>query len=489
MLGGNPPSSQLHDYCFVYDVDLSPKYDQTIRNRRVPISVRQDSKLFCKVIEAKGVSSVDQIFCTIHLDNDKYSQTRVIHGKRQERRMLRKSVWTDPCNPFWAEEFEYNTLPQHFQELKIIMWAFPHGAKAAVPVGRVRIPRQVLLNQTNNTESWHPMRSAAKEHPVPGRLRVQIDTKNSPAGPCVSITLVEGRDMIYSGSPKTCACIIELINSVSGEIIEHIGEITGQVVDDTVKFKDAASTHFTLKAKHEHLTIRFRLRMDQKDALGQKTLEVALLSTVATDVWYNLTSADDGDTNPTLDRETTVQLRLKVLYQENSILPLSDYQELWSQFSDFPVPVFQVLDKVCYSKEDMAISLLRLYASRGEALMFLKNVIELETTNTKTFGTLFRAQSITTKAIEYYFKTVGAEYLAKTLKPHIDAVIAAKKCTEVNPSFIQKGDGNVKKNLKALENNIKRFTDAILDSVVWLECCGCDQLPYQQGKDLGPIKN
>ena len=69
----------------------------------------------------------------------------------------------------------------------------------------------------------------------------------------------------------------------------------------------------------------------------------------------------------------------------------------------------------------------------GEIIHFLKKVLQSESSNITDFSTIFRANTICTAAVEYYFRLVGCGYLQNTLGEFVTKVIKEKKQTDVGP--------------------------------------------------------
>jgi hypothetical protein len=73
------------------------------------------------------------------------------------------------------------------------------------------------------------------------------------------------------------------------------------------------------------------------------------------------------------------------------------------------------------------------------------------------FKTLFRANSLTTKAVEYYIKSIGQDYLESVLKPVIDEIYDGGKPCEINPQGLPKNE-----KLAVNQQNLIHFCEVIL---------------------------
>jgi hypothetical protein len=77
---------------------------------------------------------------------------------------------------------------------------------------------------------------------------------------------------------------------------------------------------------------------------------------------------------------------------------------------------------------------------------------------------IFRANTLATKALDYYMKLVGLPYLHKTLNLAVQELYTTTKPCEVDPTRLEKGD-DVKKNFANLISYVDKITDCIFNSV------------------------
>jgi hypothetical protein len=99
----------------------------------------------------------------------------------------------------------------------------------------------------------------------------------------------------------------------------------------------------------------------------------------------------------------------------------------------------------------------------------LKSLLENEVNSAQTAKILFRGNSITTKAIDYYMKLVGGQYLYTTLHSLMDKAYKLNTAFEVDPNKltakkVEEKEKHIKKNLKGLLGHVEEVLNAILNT-------------------------
>lgn len=82
-------------------------------------------------------------------------------------------------------------------------------------------------------------------------------------------------------------------------------------------------------------------------------------------------------------------------------------------------------------RNNMALGLVRIYEARNRAPIVLRTLISHEVRGASDVDTLFRANSLASKAVEMYMKVIGFNYLQGILEPTIDKLYNTKKSCEV----------------------------------------------------------
>uniref|UniRef100_A0A669EC40 RAS protein activator like 1 n=1 Tax=Oreochromis niloticus TaxID=8128 RepID=A0A669EC40_ORENI len=124
-------------------------------------------------------------------------------------------------------------------------------------------------------------------------------------------------------------------------------------------------------------------------------------------------------------------LRLKVRLVEDQILPSMYYQPL----IDLLVDALTMLEEVTTveSRQDVAMTLVKIYLGQGLVVPFLDYLNTREVNHTTDPNTLFRSNSLASKAMEQFMKAVGMLYLHEVLKPIINRIFDEKKYIELDP--------------------------------------------------------
>ncbi|CAB1319676.1 unnamed protein product, partial [Coregonus sp. 'balchen'] len=139
-------------------------------------------------------------------------------------------------------------------------------------------------------------------------------------------------------------------------------------------------------------------------------------------------------------------LRLKVRLVEDHILPSMYYQpliDLLVQSVISPAEVedgspLNMLEEVTTveSRQDVAMTLVKIYLGKGLVVPFLDYLNTREVNHTLDPNTLFRSNSLASKAMEQFMKAVGMLYLHEVLKPIINRIFEEKKYIELDPCKI-----------------------------------------------------
>uniref|UniRef100_A0A8C1ZL93 Uncharacterized protein n=1 Tax=Cyprinus carpio TaxID=7962 RepID=A0A8C1ZL93_CYPCA len=139
-------------------------------------------------------------------------------------------------------------------------------------------------------------------------------------------------------------------------------------------------------------------------------------------------------------------LRLKVRLAEDRILPSVCYQPLIKLLVeavispskvDEPSPL-TLLEEVttAESRQDVAMTLVKIYLGQGLVVPFLDYLNTREVHSTTDPNTLFRSNSLASKAMEQFMKAVGMLYLHEVLKPIINRIFEERKYVELDPCKI-----------------------------------------------------
>ncbi|KAJ8330954.1 hypothetical protein QVD99_001232 [Batrachochytrium dendrobatidis] len=158
-----------------------------------------------------------------------------------------------------------------------------------------------------------------------------------------------------------------------------------------------------------------------------------------------------------------IRLRLKLI--DTIVMPLCHYSDLLNliQENAYSIPV--ILGKVSQDREDAARSLIRIFETNDTALRFLKAAVAHEISLAPDSRTLFRANSMASKAVDVFMKHVGLDYLKAVLGGPVLEIVQSVKSGELDPLRIEKSD----KPEKILQRNIEvlmHFNKIIVDGIM-----------------------
>jgi hypothetical protein len=116
-------------------------------------------------------------------------------------------------------------------------------------------------------------------------------------------------------------------------------------------------------------------------------------------------------------------------------------------------------------RDEFAKAFVNILVSQQCEVEGLTALLKCEVVGTDNHEILFRGNSITTKAIDYYMKLVGSDYLFATLGTLVDKFYTLDECCEVDPSKLKgKSDDAIQKNIKKLLDNAGLILNEILTS-------------------------
>ncbi|KJE95651.1 RAS p21 protein activator 3 [Capsaspora owczarzaki ATCC 30864] len=160
---------------------------------------------------------------------------------------------------------------------------------------------------------------------------------------------------------------------------------------------------------------------------------------------------------------TVGQVRIKYKYTDDPVLSLSTYLPLYEVLPEQDYYIIMLLQAASNQKEDVARCLVRIFEGQGNALTFLNTMARKEVTSTADPNTIFRGNSLATKAFDAYLKLHGMPYLHSVLKPIISSIVFDNVNCEVDETRLDKGE-DLSKNWKNLKAIVSRTFDAVLGS-------------------------
>ncbi|KAF9382102.1 hypothetical protein BGX21_001929 [Mortierella sp. AD011] len=173
--------------------------------------------------------------------------------------------------------------------------------------------------------------------------------------------------------------------------------------------------------------------------------------------WYPILRVNDR----TRSTEHPGDLRLKLKYEEQIVLPLANYYELLEENN-----VISRLAEFVPDLEGFAKNVLRILEGRDLAIPWLNSLIdeEIAEADPTQVNTLFRGNTLLTKALDAYMRLMGTEYLDDTLGDILRGICRKKIACEVDPSKIDKKD-DIDAQWKTLMFHTRTCWRAVTESV------------------------
>ncbi|KAF9431002.1 hypothetical protein BGZ94_000469 [Podila epigama] len=171
--------------------------------------------------------------------------------------------------------------------------------------------------------------------------------------------------------------------------------------------------------------------------------------------WYPILNNNDR----TRSTEHLGDLRLKLKYEEQIVLPIANYAELLDIIVNFRENnVISLLAELVTDLEGFSKNVLRILEGKGLAVVWLNTLIDDEIAEARPRNTLL------TKALDAYMRLVGTEYLDDTLGDILRAICKNKVACEVDPSRLDKND-DLKTQWRILMTHTRSCWKAVTDSV------------------------
>ncbi|KAJ3042116.1 Ras GTPase-activating protein 1 [Rhizophlyctis rosea] len=158
-------------------------------------------------------------------------------------------------------------------------------------------------------------------------------------------------------------------------------------------------------------------------------------------------------------------MRVGILVSHEHVLPAQEYNEFYQVVMEPSLKAVKCLGTaVVQQREELAKIVLNLLVAEGQELSGLGTLLKDEIASLENYNTIFRGNSLTTKAVDQYMKMVGMDYLHTTIGPLIKAVMKSKDSCEIDETRIDDPE-ELRRNLKRLLEHAGAFWNAIRNSV------------------------
>nr|XP_023658898.1 rasGAP-activating-like protein 1 [Paramormyrops kingsleyae] len=392
----------------------------------------KNTSLYFRIVEgrnlpAKDVSGTSDPYCIVKVDSEIVARTA--------------TVWKN-LNPFWGEEYTLH-LPMGFHTLSLYVMDEDTIGHDDV-IGKISLSKEAIASQSKGLDGWLSLRRVEPDEEVQGDVHLSLELQTTGQRPLLRCDVIEARDLAprdISGTSDPFARVLFNNHSAETSIIKktrfpHWGE------------------QLELELEPRELTGGGSLTLEiwdwdmvgKNDFLGKVEISLTcLLKSPLLEGWFRLMPLRNAEDDA--GRSKLGAVRLKVRLIEDQILPSMCYQPLVDLLVESVISPAEVDDvspltmleevTMTESRQDVAMTLVKIYLGQGLVVPFLDYLNMREVNHTSDPNTLFRSNSLASKAMEQFMKAVGMLYLHKVLKPVLNRIFEEKKYVELDPCKIE----------------------------------------------------
>nr|XP_046206466.1 rasGAP-activating-like protein 1 [Oncorhynchus gorbuscha] len=390
----------------------------------------KNTSLYFRIVEgrslpAKDVSGTSDPYCIVKVDNEVVARTA--------------TVWKN-LNPFWGEEYTLH-LPTGFHSLSFYVMDEDTIGHDDV-IGKILLSKDSIGAQAKGLDNWLNLTRVDPDEEVQGEIHLGLELLRDAKRIGLRCHFIEARDLAprdISGTSDPFARILFNNHSAETSIIKK------------TRYPHWSET-LELELEAWELTEGGNVTVEvwdwdmvgKNDFLGKVEIPFACLhKTPVLQGWFRLLPLGnhEDDAGGKLGA-----LRLKVRLVEDRILPSMYYQPLIDLLVESVISPAEVEDSspltmleevtTVESRQDVAMTLVKIYLGQGLVVPFLDYLSTREVNHTSDPNTLFRSNSLASKAMDQFMKAVGMLYLHEVLKPIINRIFEEKKYIELDPCKI-----------------------------------------------------
>ncbi|XP_076859491.1 RAS protein activator like 1 isoform X4 [Brachyhypopomus gauderio] len=388
---------------------------------------------------------------------------RIVEGRNLPAKDVTATIWKN-LNPFWGEEYTLH-LPMGFHTLTFYVMDEDTISHDDV-IGKISLSKEVLANQSKGLDNWLNLTRVDPDEEVQGEIHVALELHKDAQTTCLHCHIIEARDLAprdITGTSDPFTRILYKKLSAETSVIKktrfpHWDETLDLCLDDADEFELGSIT----------LEVWDWDMVGKNDFLGKVEIPMSCLHrTPLLQGWFRLLPLGNSEDDAGLEKDNHCRerksdtkreregklgaLRLKVRLAEDRILPSLCYQPLvdllmeavvspaefsFCQVEDLtPLTLLEEVTTV-ESRQDIAMTLVKIYLGQGLVVPFLDYLNTREVHHTTDPNTLFRSNSLASKAMEQFMKVAGMIYLHEVLKPIINRIFEEKKYIELDPCKI-----------------------------------------------------
>ncbi|XP_041078797.1 rasGAP-activating-like protein 1 isoform X1 [Polyodon spathula] len=393
----------------------------------------KNTSLYFRIVEgrnlpAKDVSGTSDPYCIVKVDNEVVARTA--------------TVWKN-LNPFWGEEYTLH-LPMGFHTLSFYVMDEDTIGHDDV-IGKISLNKEAIGSQAKGLDNWMNLTRVDPDEEVQGEIHLGLELLRDPLWTGLRCHVIEARDLAprdISGTSDPFARILLNNRTAETSIIKktrfpHWDEVL-ELELELEGSEGAEGRSLTLEVWDWDL-------VGKNDFLGKVEIPLECLQrSPQVRGWFRLLPLGnmEDDAGGKLGA-----LRLTIRLAEDRILPSMYYQPLIDLLVESVICPAEVEDTTpltmleevttVESRQDVAMTLVKIYLGQGLVVPFLDYLNMREVNQTSDPNTLFRSNSLASKAMEQFMKAVGMLYLHEVLKPIVNRIFDEKKYIELDPCKIE----------------------------------------------------
>ncbi|XP_066545629.1 RAS protein activator like 1 [Amia ocellicauda] len=391
----------------------------------------RNTSLYFRIVEgrnlpAKDVSGTSDPYCIVKVDNEVVARTA--------------TVWKN-LNPFWGEEYTLH-LPMGFHNLSFYVMDEDTIGHDDV-IGKISLSKDTIAAPSKGLDNWMNLTQVDPDEEVQGEIHLGLELLQDTPRTSLRCHVIEARDLAprdISGTSDPFARILFNNRSAETSIIKktrfpHWDELLELQLQTEEMSEQACIT----------LEVWDWDMVGKNDFLGKVEIPLACLyKTPLLQGWFRLLPL--GNTEDDAGGKLGA-LRLKIRLVEDRILPSMYYRPLIDLLVESIISPAEVEDTTpltmleevttLESRQDVAMTLVKIHLGQGLVIPFLDYLNTREVNQTSDPNTLFRSNSLASKAMEQFMKAVGMLYLHEVLKPIVNHIFEEKKYIELDPCKIE----------------------------------------------------
>ncbi|XP_055861424.1 rasGAP-activating-like protein 1 isoform X3 [Biomphalaria glabrata] len=440
--------------------------------------VSTHTTLYLRVSEAKELLAKDfngksDPYCVIKVDNVVIARTATVYKT---------------LDPLWGEEFILH-MPSGFQILSFYIYDADKVSSGDDIIGVASVTRDYMYENKNpkGLETWLPLQKANKDLEIQGEMLLEygIRTSEATGQSYVFVTVMEGRDLAakdktgYSDPYVTVTCFDET-KATSKQKKTRFPEW-----NETLEFLLPEDT--CIADLSVIVTVWDKDNFSSDDFMGQIHLDSEDVTHGTIRNWHAVARRPTSDRwARRASRVDRGKIRVKLQLLEEIVLPSSCYRPLNELLAeavksqDLGHLIWDMIEQDrTIELGAIAMALVRFYLSQELIFEFLDAVIVRDIAKTEDVNTLFRGNTLGTKAVDNFMKVLAMPYLQKVLKPTVDRIINEKKTVELDPCKVNSVRGRrhslhreseesfVNHSLEALEDYTCEIINSIVGSITY----------------------